>query len=233
VLPPRQETHIIVDPNAAPGSSVVVVPYPAPPAQPYLPYDPAQPYPPGYAVPYPAQPYPPGYAVPYPAQPYPPYAAPPEPPPDPAHPRGFSFKAWAGPAYRRIYDVPITGADFGMAFGAQKGFYGELGFMLGRTNENLFVWQLRPQATGELRLGRVHLGLGLGFTVIGVTRATTGSSIAGAGLASTAFATVDLITDGLHAMYLGGKMTFDWLPGGRDDSDAFLWGPSAVLGWRY
>ncbi|MFT3764259.1 MAG: hypothetical protein QM820_01865 [Minicystis sp.] len=203
-----------VDPQAVPPPNVVVVPYPAPPG----------------AVPYGVPPYPPAYGAPPPS----PYELPPEhePPLRPARPTGFSFKIWAGPAYRRIYDISIPAADFGMSFGG-RGWYGEIGALLGRTDHGLLFWQLRPQATGEANLGRVRLGGGAGFTVLGVERVTTGSFIVGAGIGLSGFVTVDLVQSDRHALYLGAKMVVDWLPGGSTDSDGVIWGPSAALGYRF
>lgn len=76
-------------------------------------------------------------------------------------------------------------------------------------------------------------GGGLGFTVLGVQRATTGDWMTAGGLTVTAFVTVDLLRRRGHALYLGAQMIADWVPLGTLDSSALLWGPSAMLGYRY
>ncbi|APR77321.1 Hypothetical protein A7982_02668 [Minicystis rosea] len=215
-------TLILSAPGSARADDPIVVSIPAPPIVP-LPVPPAGPYPPPY--PYGVAPYPPPPLVVSPAE---------MPPPEPERPRHFSFKAFAGPAYRRVYDIPISAADVGLSFGSQRGIYGEIGALLGRTDQGLFTWQIRPQATFEWPLGRVRLGFGAGFTMIGIQRATRDSYLVGFGVGATGFASVDLVRSARgNALFLAGKMALDVLPGGSTDSTAVLWGPSALLGFRY
>lgn len=183
------------------------------------------PAPPPADTPAPPPAFPPPVMVTYPYVP-----PPPEPPP---RPRGFSFKGYAGGAYRRIYDVNVGAAELGLAFGAQRGIYGDINMIAGKTEHGLTFLSWRSMVTGEARLGIVRLGGGAGFSVIGVKRITTGSLILGAGLALSLFGSVDLVQRGGHALYLGLRMNFDWLPQSGGDPDGALFGPSLLVGYRY
>jgi len=210
---------------APPGGVVVVLPSQPPPVV----APPA--YPPGYAPP-PAflPPYPPPY-------PYLPPAAAPPPLPDESAQRGFSAKISFGPAYQRIFDSGIAGGELGIFFGAVRGtsgWYGGTELLVGRMDQGLFTYVLRPGATWEARLGRVHIGLGLNFNIIGVQRATTGEYMLSGGAGASVFGTVDLVRSERNALFLGAKLRADVVAGSDANGNApILWGPSAALGWRY
>jgi hypothetical protein len=190
--------------------------------------------PPGYGPGYgPYLPAPPP-AVPYYAQPLPPL-------PPAAEPRalqqdGFTMKLWAGPAYRRLFDVSIAGADVGAFFGGEhRGvvWSGGIGAVLGRTDQGLSTYQIRPGASFETHLDRVRLGLGLDFSWLGITRATTGDMMTGLSLGGQLFGTVDLVQSGRHALYLGAKLSGEWFTTHGGGSTPFMWGPSGAVGFRY
>jgi len=201
---------VVADGSCAP-PVVVQIPAPAPVPAPGAYY----PYPPAY--------YPPPYAYPV-APPLRPRSAP-----------VFSAKFWAGPSYERIYGVPMIGADFGVALGAQRGvsaFYGEMNGIVGRTDHGLPTYQLWFGGSWEGTIDRVRLGLGLHAGFLGIGRATSSNMIGGVGIGAFGFASVDLYqSDDGHALYLGARITGNMMDGGQ--SSAALWGPSASLGYRY
>jgi hypothetical protein len=147
----------------------------------------------------------------------------------------FSAKLWAGPAYQRLYDLDIWGADFGVSLGAQRGisgWYGELRGIVGKTAHGLPVYEYWVGPTWEGKIDRVHMGLGLDVGWTGIGRAMPGPLITGLGFGIFGFASVDLYqSDAGHALYLSGRMTSHWVDGG--DSTAIQYGPSLALGWRY
>lgn len=202
---------------------VVVVQPPAAPPEPLPTTAPApQPYP-SYPYAYPATPYP--YPPPY-----------PEPPP-PLRPRStFSMKLWAGPTYQRIYDVSMYGADFGVAFGAQRGIsgvYGTLEGMAGRTSHGLTTYQYWIGSSWEGAIDRLHLGLGIHIGYAGIERATSNGSIGSLGTGVYGLASVDLLrSEEGHALFLGARFTADLMFSGASGGVG-IWGPSASVGWRY
>jgi hypothetical protein len=202
-------------PQVAPQGTVIVVQAPPPPG--YYP-------PPTYYYP------PPGYS-PYP-YPYPPAQQPP-PPSD----RGFSAKLYAGPSYQTVFGLSIPGAEIGAFMGGVRGisgWYGGFDAFFGQMSYGLFTMAVRPGATWEARLGRVHLGLGFNFIVVGVQRATTGSFMTSGGLGGSVFATVDLVQGEQNALFLGAKLHADVIEGSDAGGSApIFWGPSAAVGWRY
>jgi hypothetical protein len=180
----------------------------------------------------PAPELPPGAYHPYPPSYYPP----PVPAPPPGSRTAFSAKLWAGPSYQRLYDLSLYSADFGLSLGGQRGisgWYAELEGLLGRTDHGLSTHQFWIGPTWEGKLDRVHLGLGVHFGFLAIQRATNSGLLAGGGIGVFGFASVDVYqTDDGHALYVGTRMTGDWMNGGSG-STPMLWGPSAALGWRH
>lgn len=171
----------------------------------------------------------------------PPGALPVLPPPPPERTfrpdRGFSFKLHAGPAYQRLFDSSISGGEAGVWFGGVRGisgFYGGFDLFFGHLEHGLFTFAVRPAFTWEARLGIVHLGLGVGLNVTAVERATNREMMTGFGAGAQAFATVDLIRGERNALFLGAKIRGDVMTGRDAQGDSpLLWGPSAMIGWRY
>ena len=205
--PPQGQIIVVLPPGYAPG---------------------AEPYAPAYPPPSP-------YHTPYYGQPY-------QPPPPPLEPRaverqdGFTMKMWAGPAYRRLFDVSIVGADLGIFFGGEhRGsvWSGGIGSMIARTDQGLATYQIRPGASWEVHLDRVRHGLGVDFSWLGITRATTGDLMTGLSAGGQLFGSVDLVQSGRHALYLGARLSGEWFTTHGGGDAPFMWGPSASLGWRY
>jgi hypothetical protein len=201
-----------------PPPPVIVVQPPAPvPVEPVLPV-------PGYA---PYAPYPPPYwQV--------PQVAPPLLPPREAR-SPFSAKIWAGPGYRRIYDVNVYAGDFGVALGAQKGasgWYAVMEGMIGRTDHGLRAYEAWVGASWEGVMDRVHLGLGVHVGLLGFVRATTDGTINGMGMGAFGFATVDVVQgDDGHALYLGARVAANGVDGGTQW--VAVAAPSVLVGYRY
>jgi len=209
---------------ALPACTVVVILPNAPCAPPVVDQGP----PPAAADP---APYPYPYPYPYYYPPAPPSPSDLPPPPTPRSKSTFSTKLWAGPEYQKLFDVSMYSAAFGISLGAQRGisgWYAEMQGNLGETVHGLSIYEYWLGASWEGKIDRLHLGLGLHFGVLGISRATTGGIMSGGGAGGFGFASYDLYQseDG-HAVYVGARMTVDTL------SDALLWGPSASLGWRY
>jgi hypothetical protein len=149
----------------------------------------------------------------------------------------FSAKLFVGPSYQRLYDLAISGANFGASVGAQRGisgFYFEVEGLAGRTAHGLSTHQVWIGGSWEAKLSRLHLGLGLHIGWLGIARATTtGGFIGGVGIGIFGFASVDLYQlEDNQALYLGARFTGDWMDSGTAPAVP-LWGPSATLGWRF
>jgi hypothetical protein len=142
-----------------------------------------------------------------------------------------------GPAYQRIFDSSIPGAELNAFVGAVhgiSGWYGGADAFLGRMDFGLLTWAVGPRAMWEARLGRVHLGLSLGFVFLGVQRATQGDTMVTFGAGPSVFASVDLYQAEGHVLFLGAKLRLDAVLGSDANGNApVLWGPTAQLGWRY
>jgi hypothetical protein len=210
-------------PEAKPGAVIVVVP----------------PCPEGPAAP--AAP-PPGVLPAYEPMLPPPSALPMVPPPphdegEFRRDRGFSFKLYAGPSYQRLFDSSIGSGEGGVWFGGVRGisgFYGGFDMLFGHLEHGLFTWAFRPGFTWEARLGIVHLGLGVGFNVTAIERATRADMMTGFGAGAQGFVTVDVVQGERNALFLGAKIRADVMTGQDAHGDApVLWGPSAMIGWRY
>lgn len=155
-------------------------------------------------------------------------------------PRGLSAKLSAGPAYRRVFEVPIAAVDVAADLGwqsAKGAVYGGAEFLFGRTEFGLATQQLRTSLTLEARADRVRFGIALDVTYFAVKRVTSGGEMDQVGLGGSLLWSVDLArTEAGRALYLGAALGGDWLNvvGGSDKSPfPFVWGPTLRLGARY
>lgn len=215
---PQGQVIIVLPPGygAGYGPGYAPPPYPAAPAplQPAAPYNPPQPY-------YPTRPY---------EQQQPPLAA------REARPSAFTMKLWAGAAYRRVFDVSFLGADLGVFLGGERRgsvWSGGIGGFLGRTQHGLPTYQFRPGASWETILDRVRLGLGLDLSWVSVQRATSGDMMNAFGVGGQLFGTVDVVQSGRSALYLGARLSAEWLTTSGGGDGPLLWGPTVMAGWRY
>lgn len=87
----------------------------------------------------------------------------------------------AGYTKRKVLDLPITGADMGVAFGGQPSrafaIWGATRLMLGSTENGLsvYTWRLGPDF--DVVLDRFRIGLGANIFVIGIHRAIRSDTI--------------------------------------------------------
>ncbi|MDB4945517.1 MAG: hypothetical protein JWP97_5051 [Labilithrix sp.] len=133
-------------------------------------------------------------------------------------------------AMRRLFDLGVTGGDFGIAFGAQPSrhfaAWWATRLQLGGTDSGLSVWSLRSGAEVEAVYDPVRFGLGLGLMVIDVGRAERPDDVRAWGLEGRAFVRFDAYrTDGfaifLRAAIDGGVET---------SSGSAFWGPGIGAG---
>jgi hypothetical protein len=147
---------------------------------------------------------------------------------------GWAFKAFAGPAYRQLFSVPILLAEAELAGGVESpvgGWYGTGALRFGSTLEGLWTVQVAWGQTWEAPLGPWRLGLGPQFSWVGIKRATTGDMMWDFGLGTRLFATFDVYATEHAAVFTGLRAGSDWLVGSDSDIPV-LWGVSVPLGVR-
>lgn len=170
-------------------------------------------------------------------------AAPPEPivivntdkpvvatPPKPGPP--VSVRIDGGYAPRKLFAIPVTGADFGLGVAAQPiengAFGGSLRGFVGSTENGLHLWDIRALGEAELvAFDRLHLGGGVGLFLLGVKRAVRDETIRTWGPVGQLSARFDIVRDD-YAIFVRGALS-----GGYDlyDSSAF-WGPTIGAGFE-
>lgn len=151
-------------------------------------------------------------------------------PPKPAPPVSLRFDGAYAP--RKLFSIPVTGADFGFGVAAQPiehgAFGGSLRGFVGSTENGLRVWDFRGIAEAEaIAIERLHLGGGVGFFVLGVARAARDETIRSWGPQLQAHARIDIVRADDYALFVRGALS-----GGFDlyDSSMF-WGPSIGAGF--
>lgn len=145
----------------------------------------------------------------------------------------FSFETWAGFTYRRLYDIPIYGADFGVMAGVLRGdnaYYGGMAALVGRTQNGLLTYTIKPQFQWEHRFDRVRLGLSVGVPFVAIQRVTSDGTMFDAGFGGSASISVDVLRAHRNALFVGAKMTAEVL---FADEAPLIWGPTVLVGWRY
>ncbi|WP_437682772.1 hypothetical protein [Sorangium sp. So ce131] len=143
--------------------------------------------------------------------------------------RGFGFRLHAGGSWQSFYSTGIYGARFGAAAGGtleHVALWGELEGFVGVTEFGLPVRMFRPSFVVETHLGDFRLGGGVGLLALGVSRATSSSSMTAAAVGLSAHLSYDLVIFDQHAIYIAARMNVD-------PSSTMLWGPSGSLGFRY
>lgn len=150
-------------------------------------------------------------------------------PPKPSPPVSLRFDgAWAP---RKLFSIPVTGADFGFGLFVQPAEHtavgGSLRGFVGGTENGLRVWDIRGLGEAEaIAFDRLHLGGGLGFFVLGVERAARDETIRSWGPQVQAHARFDIVRED-YAIFVRGALT-----GGYDVYDSsFFWGPSIGAGF--
>lgn len=136
-------------------------------------------------------------------------------------------------APRKLFTIPVTGADVGLGIGAQPSehaaFWGSTRVLVAGTENGLKVWDVRVLGEGEyVAFDRLRLGAGLGVFVLGVGRAARSETILSWGPVAQAMARVDVVREDDFGIFLRAALS-----GGYDvyDSSAF-WGPSLGAGFE-
>jgi hypothetical protein len=138
-----------------------------------------------------------------------------------------------GATYRHLFDIPVYGAEAGLAIGsfdASGGTYFLLHGLYGRTQAGLGVGQLGAGFRGEARLSRVSLGGQLSFGPLWVARATKSGALSSWGIEGTLVLGCDLFGDERGALALELELAVDAV-GGRDAT--VFWGPGLALSYRF
>lgn len=158
------------------------------------------------------------------------------------HPQGeepprriITLYGTAGFAYRSLYGVPIFGADLEFSFGGRTRvmeIFGSVGGTIGRTEQGLLAGQLRGGPTFLFPVGdRLRLGLEPRFGWLGIRRITKNEMIHDFSMGIHGIATVDLTRSEDYAIFLGGRIGFDWLLGAAPD--ALVPAGTLMIGARY
>jgi hypothetical protein len=144
-------------------------------------------------------------------------------------------KAELGYQYAQVHGVPINAGRLNLGFGAQTdemANYATLSIMVGETAAHRRAWDLRVGWTGDLyREGILRLGLAGRAGYLVIRRITTDSRAYAFGIGAGVHAGVDLVPfgdRGDHALTLDAHFDADIHFG-----NAFQWGPSVLLGFRY
>lgn len=143
---------------------------------------------------------------------------------------GFSFKAFSGASFRRLYSTNVYGGYLEVAFGGvlrRVALYGSIEGLFGSTEFGLGTREGRLGFSAETFAGDFRLGLGTGAMIIGVNRASSRAIMMTVGFAVNATASYDLLLFDRQAVFLGARFGLDVL------SDTVMWGPSAFVGYRY
>lgn len=160
----------------------------------------------------------------------------PEPAPVPVPPRPMppvSLRFDGGYAPRKLFSIPVTGADVGVAVGAQPSehaaFWGSTRVLVAGTENGLRVWDVRVLGEAEyVALDRLRLGAGVGVFLLGVGRAARDETITSWGPVAQGMVRFDVVREDDYGIFLRGALS-----GGYDvyDSSAF-WGPSIGAGFE-
>lgn len=152
-------------------------------------------------------------------------------PPKPSAPVSLRFDG--GYAPRKLFTIPVTGADVGLGVGAQPSehaaFWGSTRVLIAGTENGLEVWDLRFLGEGEyVAFDRLRLGGGVGLFVLGVGRAARSETIVSWGPVAQGMARFDVVREDQFGIFVRAAIS-----GGYDvyDSSAF-WGPTIGGGFE-
>lgn len=162
-------------------------------------------------------------------------APPPPPPKEDGEKMRPSFRGEGGFQYSQLYAVPITGARVRLGVGAQNDSwanYATLSFLFGSTENDLRTWDLRFGYTGDfLKVSVLRLGLDGEMGYLFIHRASANERMFALGLGAGAHAGVDLFPFGPRGDHaVTAQVRFD---ASIHFAGAFVWGPAALIGFRY
>jgi hypothetical protein len=156
----------------------------------------------------------------------------PVPPRSPKPPPPVSLRFDGAYAPRKLFSLPVSGADFGGGVFVQPSDHtavgGSVRGFVGGTENGLRVWDIRGLGEAEaIAFDRLHLGGGIGVFVLGVERAARDETIRSWGPQLQAHARLDVVRADDFALFVRGAVS-----GGYDlyDSSMF-WGPSLGAGF--
>ena len=135
-----------------------------------------------------------------------------------------------GYAFRKLFDIPITGADIGGAIGAQPlehgAFWGVVRVLVGSTEAGLKFYDVHFGAEGEAVFDRIRVGGGVGGFVLGVSRVTFDQTINTWGPEVRAHLRVDAIQADGFAIFVRAALSgaFEFY------DSAAIWGPTVGAG---
>jgi hypothetical protein len=149
--------------------------------------------------------------------------------PKPGPPIGIRLDG--GYAARKLFTIPVTGADMGFGVGAQTSqyaaFWGAARVFYGETEYSLKTFAARMGGEAELVLfDRVRLGAGLSFFLVGVGRYVRDEMLLSWGFEGRLAARVDLFQPSGFAIFARGALEGAWEV--YDGSN--FWGPTIGLG---
>lgn len=131
-----------------------------------------------------------------------------------------------GYAPRTLLSLPVTGADAGLAIGAQPSrhiaIWGTTRLFLGSTESGLDVVSFRAGGDVEAVFDRFRIGSGLHLLVLGVSRATRDNTILTWGPATFASARFDVIQSEGFALFARASLDV----GIEVSSGSLFWGPT-------
>jgi hypothetical protein len=150
--------------------------------------------------------------------------------PPPKGPVIVGLRFDGGWSARRLLDIPVTGADMGIGFGAQFSprfaVWNAARVLVGSTEHGLRVWDARLGPEAELVLDRFRLGAGLGVMLLGVSRAARSETLVSWGPEARATARFDFVRTESFALFA--RAAFDAAYEVYDGS--LFWGPTFGAG---
>ncbi|MDB4992782.1 MAG: hypothetical protein JWM74_214 [Myxococcaceae bacterium] len=162
-------------------------------------------------------------------------APPPEVKPHPKVPTYPATRIYGGIGYRRLYDVPFVGGEVSAGVGIRKEklvVLGRVSFASSKSVGGLVLRDLGLGVEMDYRaLGLLHIGGGGGFVFGALRRATNSHTLYDAGFGGYAFAALDVLPFGEHAIFVQATLAGELFMG--HNSAPIMWGPSAAAGIRY
>jgi hypothetical protein len=139
-----------------------------------------------------------------------------------------------GGGLRRFFDMSLYGGDLRFGVGSQRreiGHYFEFSLFYGDTEYGLRAYDVFLGYGFDAKIDIVHLGLGVEGGYLFIRRASLDDRMWALGIGAHLHAGIDLIKlghDGEDALYLDLRLSGSLHMGG-----GALWGPSALVGFRF
>jgi hypothetical protein len=131
-----------------------------------------------------------------------------------------------GYTFRRLVELPVTGADMGLAIGAQPESYaavwGVTRLGIGSTENGLSLYTWRIGADFDYILDRIRVGMGVNLFIVGVSRAVRSDTIVSWGPAVHGGLRVDIIQADGFALFARADIDAGW----ELYNSSIYWGPT-------